>query len=309
MSPTCRADGSRLDLFAWLTLASSDETSFADADTQARRRPAQPRGRRASSARAARSTCTAGRRARPATSRCDNGAGCRRDAAAGRTRQAYRGATARTSRRTSPLSRSSAHPHLAAAGRARRFQALPYSRAGHASPPAARSRSPCSSARRPVHDCLSPVAARTSWGGAARPTGSCTRNRAADGLGLPLPGGRLALFARRAGRPILIGEGDVDDQAVGEEVEIEARPRRRGCAPPDRPISRRGRRRDELIVTNGLAHPVRYEAEFADDGEPSPAGGVRLGRRGRPGWDGDRARPRPRDAALPAHDRDRTRGR
>ena len=32
---TLSEDGSRIDLFAWLTLASSDETSFVDADTQA----------------------------------------------------------------------------------------------------------------------------------------------------------------------------------------------------------------------------------------------------------------------------------
>ena len=32
---TLSEDGSRIDLFAWLTLASTDETSFVDADTQA----------------------------------------------------------------------------------------------------------------------------------------------------------------------------------------------------------------------------------------------------------------------------------
>ena len=35
MSRTLSPDGRRLDLFAWLTLASMDETSFPDADTQA----------------------------------------------------------------------------------------------------------------------------------------------------------------------------------------------------------------------------------------------------------------------------------
>ncbi len=32
---TLSPDGTRLDLFAWLTLANGDETSFVDADTQA----------------------------------------------------------------------------------------------------------------------------------------------------------------------------------------------------------------------------------------------------------------------------------
>ena len=47
-----------------------------------------------------------------------------------------------------------------------------------------------------------------------------TRNDAAKGLGLPLPAGGVALFGRQEGRRILIGEGRVDDHAVGEKVEI-----------------------------------------------------------------------------------------
>ncbi len=47
-----------------------------------------------------------------------------------------------------------------------------------------------------------------------------SRNRAVDGLGLPLPAGRLALFGRRDGRRVLIGEGQLDDRTVGEKVEI-----------------------------------------------------------------------------------------
>jgi hypothetical protein len=51
-----------------------------------------------------------------------------------------------------------------------------------------------------------------------------TRNRAAEGLGLPLPAGKVALFGRRAGRRILIGEGRIDDHTVGEKVEIPIAP-------------------------------------------------------------------------------------
>jgi hypothetical protein len=47
-----------------------------------------------------------------------------------------------------------------------------------------------------------------------------TRNDPAKGLGLPLPAGGVALFGRQEGRRILIGEGRVDDHAVGEKVEI-----------------------------------------------------------------------------------------
>jgi len=45
-------------------------------------------------------------------------------------------------------------------------------------------------------------------------------NRAAVGLGLPLPAGGVALFQRRAGTPLLIGESRLADRAVGDEVEI-----------------------------------------------------------------------------------------
>jgi hypothetical protein len=47
-----------------------------------------------------------------------------------------------------------------------------------------------------------------------------TRNDPAKGLGLPLPAGGVALFGRQQGRRVLIGEGRIDDHAVGEKVEI-----------------------------------------------------------------------------------------
>lgn len=47
-----------------------------------------------------------------------------------------------------------------------------------------------------------------------------TRNEPGKGLGLPLPAGGVALFGRQNGRRVLLGEGRVDDHAVGEKVEI-----------------------------------------------------------------------------------------
>jgi hypothetical protein len=47
-----------------------------------------------------------------------------------------------------------------------------------------------------------------------------TRNVAEQGLGLPLPAGKVALFATRGGRRILVGEGQIDDYTIGEKVEI-----------------------------------------------------------------------------------------
>lgn len=47
-----------------------------------------------------------------------------------------------------------------------------------------------------------------------------TRNRPGEGLGLPLPAGKVALFGRRGDRRILLGEGRIDDHTIGEKVEI-----------------------------------------------------------------------------------------
>ena len=47
-----------------------------------------------------------------------------------------------------------------------------------------------------------------------------TRNRESEGLGLPLPAGKVALFGLREGRRILLGEGTIDDYTIGEKVEI-----------------------------------------------------------------------------------------
>ncbi|WP_028968754.1 DUF4139 domain-containing protein [Sphingomonas sp. URHD0057] len=47
-----------------------------------------------------------------------------------------------------------------------------------------------------------------------------TRNRSQEGLGLALPAGKVVLLGRRDGRRVLIGEGKMDDHAIGERVEI-----------------------------------------------------------------------------------------
>ena len=107
-----------------------------------------------------------------------------------------------------------------------------------------------------------------------------TRNRTAEGLGLPLPSGGIALFATFAGRPILLGEGNLDDLAIGEDVEISF-----GKAPG---VSGRlievSDGRYALTVTNDGPTPILYEAEFKDD-EGRINASVRLGKRdGRRLW-------------------------
>ncbi|MEL6874042.1 MAG: hypothetical protein AAGM33_01060 [Pseudomonadota bacterium] len=46
------------------------------------------------------------------------------------------------------------------------------------------------------------------------------QNRKRDGLGLALPAGRLVAFREAGGARLMLGEGSVDDKAIGEEVDI-----------------------------------------------------------------------------------------
>lgn len=105
------------------------------------------------------------------------------------------------------------------------------------------------------------------------------RNRTSDGLGLPLPAGRILLFAQGADRPILIGEGMLPDRAVDEDVEImlgAAPGITAALAPPPQ-----AGREHVLTVTNDGPGPARFEAELDGFGEIDVEGQV--GRRnGRP---------------------------
>ena len=121
-----------------------------------------------------------------------------------------------------------------------------------------------------------------------------TRNRAAEGLGLPLPAGRVVLFAAGRERPLLLGEGFVRDRAVGEDVEIELEDApgivARVVAADD--DDRRDWRSYVLTVSNDRPYPVVYEAELI----------VRDGQRLRPERRLDRRNGRPLwSVTLPAN--------
>ena len=111
-----------------------------------------------------------------------------------------------------------------------------------------------------------------------------TRNHEDRQLGIPLPAGRVQLFRDEGERPLLVGEGEVRDYAVGEEVEIEL-----GDAPGVISTIARvpaGRQLEYLLtVTNDQSYPVRFEAVFR-----TPAGNIRFHdavtgtRNGLPAW-------------------------
>ena len=86
------------------------------------------------------------------------------------------------------------------------------------------------------------------------------KNRAADGLGLPLPAGKLALYQSGRPRALLLGEGSVGDKAVGEDVEIDVATATGITARDIAGISNT----HVLTVTNDNRYPVVFEAELGD---------------------------------------------
>ena len=111
-----------------------------------------------------------------------------------------------------------------------------------------------------------------------------TRNREAEGLGLPLPAGRLVLFDQAGDRPILLGEGFLRDRAVGEDVEIEIAEATGVHTRIE--LIQDGETWDEYRLTaiNDHARPVDFEAEFETNARDFRSS-LRLSRRdGRPLW-------------------------
>jgi hypothetical protein len=91
------------------------------------------------------------------------------------------------------------------------------------------------------------------------------RNREREGLGIPLPGGRMALFAVDDDRPVLLGEGQLSDRAIGEEVEIEFGPATAIFSSVELVREGRGWAEYRLTVTNDSEHPIRFEAQLLGD--------------------------------------------
>jgi hypothetical protein len=87
-----------------------------------------------------------------------------------------------------------------------------------------------------------------------------TRNRKAEGLGLPLPAGKLALFGTRQGRRVLLGEGSIDDHTIGEKVEIKVATATGVRAVQVHEREQRGEYR--LTLTNDLASAQTVEIEL-----------------------------------------------
>ncbi|GAA4009355.1 DUF4139 domain-containing protein [Sphingomonas swuensis] len=107
-----------------------------------------------------------------------------------------------------------------------------------------------------------------------------TRNRPEEGLGLPLPAGNVVILRDGASRPLLVGERAMDDRAVGEKVEF-----RTGVTPGvtarlTRTAQSATAARYRLLLTSDRPHPVTAEVVLGtDDDAPILGPSGRLVRR------------------------------
>jgi hypothetical protein len=88
------------------------------------------------------------------------------------------------------------------------------------------------------------------------------QNRKDKGLGLPLPAGKVAVFEPLGESRALIGEGSIADKAVGEEVEIRIAQSWQVNVMVDEIESGDDWTSYLLTVTNANPFPVRFEAEL-----------------------------------------------
>ncbi len=88
-------------------------------------------------------------------------------------------------------------------------------------------------------------------------------NRKEAGLGVPLPAGPVAVFQPRGGTSLLIGEGAIADKAIGEEVEAQIADATQVTIDSDNPESGKGWESYVLTASNANPYPVTFEAQFA----------------------------------------------
>lgn len=85
-------------------------------------------------------------------------------------------------------------------------------------------------------------------------------NKQEDGLGLPLPQGKVAVYEPSEYGPLLVGQTYLGDKAVGQEVELPLGPRAEVQWAISAPDEKRPRR-FELLLSNASARPVDVEIE------------------------------------------------
>lgn len=107
-------------------------------------------------------------------------------------------------------------------------------------------------------------------------------NREDRGMGIPLPKGEFALFEPFGDRSLLAGEGSIHDRMVGERVDIKTSRSDQVSLDFEPVAPKRGWESRQLVATNANPYPVRVEAEIGyrrPDEQDSRAEAKRLNRR------------------------------
>jgi hypothetical protein len=246
------ADGRRVDLFAWLTLASADETSFPNADTQAV--AGQPNREEVE---------VQPRSGGPLSLHC-YGEGPRGQYDEGQE------VVITGSRIPGAAARASSLPVTVVYAEQENLGDLKLYRIPEPVTIAANSQKQVALLTRP--GVRVDIVWRTEvTDQEAGPLESLltlrTRNRRDRGLGLPLPAGGVTLFRDYQGRPVLVGDASIDDRAVEEKVEMNF------PAPPSLNASLEILEKDgdpvawRLVVRNAADHPIDYEGLLPERGE------------------------------------------
>lgn len=88
------------------------------------------------------------------------------------------------------------------------------------------------------------------------------QNKKEEGLGEALPAGKMAFFQSAAGRRMLVGESQIGDKAVGEEVEFTFADSSNVTVDIDETDYGKKWQKLALTVKNANPFPVTFEAEF-----------------------------------------------
>jgi hypothetical protein len=91
------------------------------------------------------------------------------------------------------------------------------------------------------------------------------QNKKEDGLGEAMPAGKMAFFQTAAGRRMLVGESQIEDKAVGEEIEFTFAEASNVDVDIEETDTGKKWEKHEITVSNANPFPVTFEAEFFTD--------------------------------------------
>ena len=269
---TLAPDGKTLALFAWLTLANGDDTSFANADTMAvaGRLNREETERLEPEARPISISCWPSR----TTSDIDD-----RYPPPPPPPQAERDEIVVTGSRITVETLLNELPQLIA--KRENLGDLKLYRIPIPVTVAAHSQKQIALLRQPSARIVSKYRWDTTFANGTDEQRAAQRllkmdNRQAAGLGLPLPAGSFTLYTMRDGQPFLLGEGAMTDRAVGEMVDVVLADTP-GVEVEQRQVAENGKGRETILVaTNDQPAEALLEVRFGDDSKPLKAKGGKV---------------------------------